>query len=200
MTNSSQVVTFFTFSEQRRRIPVSAHAHQHLLWSVFLKIAIQMGVLVSKLHFPNDKLYWTSFHVLLAICTFSLGKYLSKSFAYFFLLFVLLLSCKSFSICCAYKSFISFMICKYFSPSLWFIFAFPYRCLLEHTFLILIMFNLSFFIYHFFPFTDYTFSIISKKSNPRSQSCSLICIKIIEFHSFIKYQESSGDFPWQSSG
>ena len=88
----------FTVSQQQRRIPVSPHAHQHLIWSVFLKIAIQMGVVVShfgfKLYFPNDKLYEHLFMCLLAICIFSLEKYLSKPLPKFFflLLFVLLLS------------------------------------------------------------------------------------------------------------
>ena len=94
---------FFTISQQRRRIPVSPHAHQHLIWSVFLKIAIQMGVAVShvgfKLYFPKDKLYEHLFMCLLAVCIFSLEKYLSKplpNFFSFFLMFVLLLSWRVF--------------------------------------------------------------------------------------------------------
>lgn len=75
------------FHQQHMRVPISPHPCQHLFLSIFLMIAILVGVkMVShygfNLHFAHGEML-NFFMCLLSICVSSLKKCLLRSFAHF---------------------------------------------------------------------------------------------------------------------
>lgn len=180
-----RVAALFSHSHQQghRRVPVCPHSCQHLLLSVFLSTVILWwgsGITVwILLAFPWFTLsifscaYWEHlFLCLLAICVFSLEKYLFRSFAHFSM--GLSFPCWVVKVFYIFWEQVPYQIDDFsgiFSYSLSCPFTFLIAFFEMQKFLILVKLFIRFFLVCLFLVTC-DFGVLSKKplTNPGSQS------------------------------